>query len=265
MSPAADSAGHPFAGRAFQPHPFAGDTGAADPGLASALAAFHQTARNLPDNRPYEQVGMALEAVLEALRTARLLTPLIAEAGDYGVTDEGTVVEKTQELSIIHVESPDGRAVAPVFTDVAAMSSWRADARPIPVEASRAAIAAAADGLSVIVLNPGTESHLALRRGAIEALATGSPYLAPWRDPEVLGAIAQALVAHSSVITKHRVIPGDPLQQLSGPDIVVALGIEPGLDSGPLQELLAQLSVAWSGDAVLSRKVDGIGIKVLPA
>lgn len=265
MLPDADSAGQPFAGRSFQPHPFAGDTGEADPRLVSVLGAFHQIAHHLPESRPYDEMGRAFEAVLDALRSARLLTPLIAEAGDYGVTDSGKVVEKTQELSIIHVEGPDGRAVAPVFSDVAAMASWRADARPIPVEAARAAIAAAADGLSVMVLNPGSASHLALRRGAIEALASGSAYRVPWRDPEVLAAIERGVEDHANLVTKHRVIPGDLLQQLSGPDIVVALGVEPGLDAESLQVLLAQLSVAWSEDPVLSRKVDGIGIKVLPA
>lgn len=265
MSQAADSAGQPFAGRSFQDHPFAGDTGERDPALAGALASFQALASALPKERPYESLARSWEELIEALRHARVLSPLIAEAGDFGLTDSGQVVEKTQELSIIHVEGPDGRAVAPVFSDVSSMIAWRADARPIPVDMPRAAIAAASDGLSVMVLDPGSNHHCALRRGAIESLASGSAYVSPWRDPEVLVALERGLEPHATVVSRHRVVPGDLLQHLAGPEIVVALGIEPGLDEQVLRGMLAQISLSWSEDAVLSKKVDGIGIKVLPA
>ena len=263
--PDSDSAGRPFAGRSFQPHPFAGDTGEVDPGLARALAAFHAVASDLPEQRPYEQVGLAWEAVVEALRHARVLSPLIAEAGDFGLTDEWNVVEKTQELSVIHLEGPDGRPVAPIFGDVAAMTAWRRDARPIPVESSRAAIAAAADGLAVMVLNPGSDTQVCLRRGALESLARGDTYLAPWRDPLVLGALEEGLRSQADRIPQHRVIPGDPRAQLSGPEVVVVVGVVPGLDASHLDETLAAVSLAWSENDVVSSRVDGLGIKVIPA
>lgn len=265
MSPDADSAGQPFAGRSFQPHPFAGDTGDADPNLTRALDAFHAVASELPDQRPYEQVGLAWEAVIEALRHARVLSPLIAEAGDFGLTDQGKVVEKTQELSVIHVEGPDGRPVAPLFSDVASMAAWRQDARPVPVDSARAAVAAAADGLAVVVVNPGSDSQVCLRRGAIESLARGSAYIAPWRDPAIASALEEGLQPYSALIPQHRVISGDPRQQLSGPEIVVVLGVVPGLDASELEKTLAAVSLAWSENDLLSSRVDGLGIKVIPA
>ena len=264
MLPDADSAGQSFAGRSFQPHPFAGDTGESDPELARALRSFHALARSLPEQRPYEQVGLAWEAVVDALRGARVLSPLIAQSGDFGLTDQGRVVEKTQELSVIHVEGPDGRPVAPIFSDVASLTAWRSDARPIPVESSRAAVAAAADGLAVLVLNPGGDTQVCFRRGALESLARGSSYLAPWRDPVIAGAIEDGLRSQSALIPHHRVIPGDPLQQLSGPEIVVVVGVIPGLDAAELESTLAAVSVAWSESEILSSKVDGLGIKVIP-
>ena len=80
------------------------------------------------------------------MRTCRFLIPLVAVAGETGLTDDGHVVDKTQELSIITVAGPDGRAVLPVFSSVDTMRHWRPDARPVPADAVRVALAAAATG-----------------------------------------------------------------------------------------------------------------------
>jgi hypothetical protein len=265
MSPAADSAGQPFEGRRFQPNPFAGDDGSADPSVVEALDALHQLAANLPETRPYGRLAEAWTALIDALQGARVLSPLVAEAGDYGVTEQGLVVEKTQELSVIHVEGPDGRPVAPVFLDVTAMTSWRSEARPIPVAASTAALAAAADGLGLLVINPGDDRAIALRRGALQALATGEAYVPAWVDPEVDAAIAQSYQALNPPIRRHRLVPGDPAGQLSGPEVVVALGVEPGLSPSEIESIAATVSVAWSENELLAGRVDGWGIKILPA
>jgi hypothetical protein len=264
MSPGADSAGQPFAGRSFHANPFAGDDGLADPGLRVALERFHALLALDAELRSHSDVGAAWGAVIEALSGARVLSPLIAEAGDYGRTDEGLVVEKTQELSIVHLEGPDGRAVAPVFTDVSSMSAWRADARPIPVDARKAAVAALADGLSLMVLDPGSPGSVTLRRGALLALATGEPYQPAWRDPLVARAIEEGIAAFEGVVVKHRVLPGDPGQALVGPELVVAIGLKPGLTATELDEVITRISLAWSSNEVLSRMVDGLGMRVVP-
>jgi hypothetical protein len=263
MSPAADSAGQPFEGRAFPDNPFAGDEGLADPVLASALEAFHEIVGRESGSGMAHDLADAWQRVIESIRTARLLSPLIAQAGEYGHTDEGLVVEKTQELSVVHLEGPDGRAVAPVFTDVVSMSAWRADARPIPVDARKAAVAAVSDGLSLMVINPGP-SALTLRRGALQALASAEPYQPAWVDPLVADALAEGIATAGEWVEKHRVLPGDPGQVLAGPELVIALGVRPGLSPGDLDALIAEISLSWSTHDVLSRLVDGLGIKVVP-
>jgi hypothetical protein len=202
--------------------------------------------------------------VIDALREARVLSPLIAEAGDYGLNDQGLMVEKTQELSVVHLEGPDGRAVAPVFLDVASMVAWRSDARPIPVEASKAALAAASDGLGLIVLNPGSEHSVILRRGALEALAAHTPYTPPWVDREVIEAIEAGLMGAGVDIPVHKILPGDRAQVLAGPEIVVAVGLSPGLSAAQVQDVVARISAVWSANDLLTRRVDGLGVKVLP-
>lgn len=265
MSPAADSAGQPFEGRRFQPNPFAGDDGSADQAVVHALDALHALAANLPEKRPYARLAEAWTALIGALQGARVLSPLVTEAGDYGLTDEGLVVEKTQELSVVHVEGPDGRAVAPVFLDVAAMSRWRPEARPIPVAASTAALAAAADGLGLLVINPGDTTAITLRRGALQALATGEAYVPAWADPAVDAVVAESYSALTPPVRRHRLLPGDPAGTLSGPEVVVALGVEPGLSPSEIESIAAGLSLAWSENELLAGRVDGWGIKVLPA
>lgn len=263
MSPAADSAGQPFEGRAFHANPYAGDEGLADTTLADALQNFHAL---FGDGAPPWNLGALGEAwttVIEAVRGARLLSPLIAEAGEMGLTEQGLVVEKTQELSVVHLESPDGRAVAPVFMDVASMTHWRLDARPIPVDARKAAIAALSDGLSLMVLNPGSVNAVTLRRGVLTALASGDPYTPAWNDPAVEDAIAES-ISTATGVSKHRVLPGDPSAQLAGPELIVAIGVEPGLDGSTLDHLVEQIATAWASSEVLTRLVDGLGLKVLP-
>ena len=68
----ADSAGIPWAGRSFEPNEHASDDGSAPPAFVTALARF--------------RAGEAgPEAVVDALREARLLMPLVAELGESGV------------------------------------------------------------------------------------------------------------------------------------------------------------------------------------
>jgi hypothetical protein len=261
MSPAADSAGQPFEGRSFQPNPFQGDTGAADPGLEAALQSFTEAlARS-----EHLAIDEAFTGVVHALHAARLLVPLMTEAGEFGLTDEGRVVEKSQELSIVHVEGPDGRAVAPLFSSVQAMSAWNAEARPVPVDSARAALATAAEGLALMVLDPGSAHSLTLRRSALRAIATGDPYVSPLRDEEVRAALDEGLRPHRQVVVSFEVHSGDPSRTLSGPEIVVVVSLVPGLTEEELSSLLGNVSASWSENTLLQARVDGLGIKVTSA
>ena len=152
-----DSAGHAWTGREFRPNPNAADDGSADPALAAAIAAHD------------------LPAVVEALRTARLLVPLLAEAGTVGRTASGRLVEKTQELSIVKVAGPAGRPTLPVFSSVDTMRAWNATARPVPAEARLVALSAGRDGHDV-VLDPGSDHMLPLSWSMLAAIATGDPW-----------------------------------------------------------------------------------------
>ena len=248
MSPAADSAGVPFDGREFRPHPFAGDDGSAPKQLAVAL-----------DRWARENSSAAISQVVEALRTDRILVPLIAEAGDVGHTPDGRVVEKTQELSIVSVQGPDGQPVGLIFSDVDALAAWRADARPQPAEAARAAAWALEESMTRLVINPTSVTECLLRRGALISLMTGESYIAPWEDPEVVDAIDEGLGDTGTLMSIRSGWDSVP----AGPDLIVEVGLAPGLDTEQLRALQQQWATRWSASEVIARRVDGMQLALV--
>lgn len=247
MSGLTDSAGVPWEGRAFHANPSAGDDGAADPALLAALAAFRAGDVDAP-------------AVVAALAGARVLVPLVTEAGVEGVSPAGHRVDKTQELALVTVAAADGRPVLPVFSSVETLSGWNPRARPIPVGADRAALAAAADGLAALVLDPGAPTEFAVRRSAFEAIATGTAWQPAWRDAEVR-ALAEAGAAGESAVTAVSLDAGDPTARFAGPELRVSLDLVPGLDRAAIDALLTRIGERWAASR-LPDLVDGIGVRL---
>ena len=248
MSPAADSAGVPFEGRAFQENPGAGDDGSAPPLLREALTRFRA-----------HEVGAA--EVVAALHGSRLLIPLVAVRGDEGIGAHGQLVDKTQELSIVTVAGPDGRNVLPAFSSVAALSAWDAAARPIPIDAARVALAAASEGTPLIVLDPGSPTEFAIRSPAFEAVATGTSWTPSYADAAVLDAFLAA-GAGEPALHAVQLAPGDPDARLAGPELLVQLSVRAGLEKDELDALLGRLQASWAADPVITARVDSIGVRV---
>jgi len=246
--PAADSAGVPFEGRVFHENPGAGDDGSAPPRLIEALRRFRA-----------REVGAA--EVVAALHGSRLLIPLVAVRGDEGVGAHGQLVDKTQELSIVTVAGPDGRDVLPAFSSVAALSTWDAAARPIPIDAARVALAAASEGTPLIVLDPGSPSEFAIRAPAFEAVATGSTWTPSYADESVLDAFLAASATEEAV-RAIQLAPGDPDARLAGPELLVQLSVRAGLEKDELDAVLGRLQSSWSSNSVIAARVDSIGVSI---
>jgi hypothetical protein len=251
MSLPTDSAGVPFEGRHFHENPGAGDDGTAPPQVLEAIRRFRARELGAPE-------------VVAALHGARLLVPLVAVRGDEGVGAHGQLVDKTQELSIVTVAGPDGRDVLPAFTSVAAMQAWDAAARPIPIDASRVALAAAAEATPLVVVDPGSETEFAIRRPAFRALATGEPWTPSPDDPEVLAAFEAGAVGRPEVVAVG-IGSGDPDARLAGPELVVVLTLRPGLDEEGLAVLIGGLQERWAADPVIAERVDSLGVRVQSA
>ena len=250
MSPAtSDSAGQPWAGRHFEATTPSDDDGSAPDHLIEAIRRFHA-----------RELGEA--DVLEALRTARLLIPLVARLGDDGVNEHGH--EKQQELSIVTVVGPDGRTVLPAFTSVAAMSTWNPQARPIPAAATRVALAAAHEQTDLVVVDATSATEFAIRRPALRALATGERWIPSYLDEDVLDAFAASATGEPAVRSV-ALIAGDPDVRLAGAELVVQLRLAPGLSEAELTALLATLQTRWAASEVIADRVDSLTVQLLTA
>lgn len=244
----ADSAGVPWEGRSFETNPHAADDGSADPALLAALRRFRSG-------------GGSQVEVVDALRSARVLVPLVAERGDEGVGPTGLKVDKTQELSIVTVAAPDGRRVQPVFSSVDTMRRWDAQARPIPVEAVRVALSASSEQTDLIVLDPASDTEFVVRRPAIWAMAQSQPWEPSFLSPEVFVALRES-IAHELAVIDVAVASGDADARMRGPELIVTLTLIDGLDRETLDAVLARLAQRWAADDRMAVMVDSLTVKL---
>lgn len=254
----ADSAGQPWEGREFEVNPFANDDGTTPAHLQSALDAF----RALPLDSKERSAHHV--RVIDAIRTSRFLVPLLAEAGDVGVNSAGLVVDKTQELAIVTVSGPNGQKVLPVFTCVEAMQAWKSEARPVPVEARRAALAAAADGAQWIVVNPKSSTEIVLRRPVLEAIAQGLPWV-PNRVDSELQEVFTASISDEPLVEAIRLTSGDPDARGLAEELVVQIVLPPNLDQAAIDGVVQSLSAKWAGQEIISQRVDSMRLQLVPS
>lgn len=244
-----DSAGQPWAGRSFQPTGFEGDDG-------SIPAAFAEARTALANGQGSET------AVVAAVRTSRLLIPLVATLGEGGEGAHGLHADKSADLAIVTVAGPDGVPVVPVFSHVQAMSAWNPAARPVPADARRVALAAADEGVNRVIIDPGADTVFALRRPALWAIAQDEAWTSPADDPEVLVEIETAASAVPEILGV-RVVAGDPAYDLTGSELLIAAVLPAGLTPENLQSVGGRLNEALQGSAVIAQRVDSLGVRFL--
>ncbi|WP_353809551.1 SseB family protein [Agromyces sp. SYSU T00194] len=249
----ADSAGQPWAGRAFTPNTHAADDGAMPERLGEAIRRFRA-----------REVGQS--DVVDAFREARLLIPLVARLGDGGteVGAHGLAIEKSQELAIVTVAGPDGRNVLPVFGSVAAMSAWNPEARPVPADGVRVALAAASEDTELVVLDPGSAGEFVVRRPALWAVAQSEPWRPAFEDDAVRDAFARSISSELAAVAT-TLEPGDPGARLAGPEVVVRLELLAGLERAELDAVLQRLAQRWAADDAIATRVDSLTVRLVTA
>lgn len=267
-----DSAGMPWEGRTFDHHGtlFADDDGSTPEQLRDAVARVRELARVLSGATTLTERDGALSALAEAhsealtvLSDSRVLIPLVAEAGEFGETEDGRIVEKSQELSIVTVSGPDGRKVMPVFSSVETMRRWNATARPIPVPAPQAALAAVQERTQLIIVDPATpDQEFGVRRNAMRALAERSAYAPSWADAEVEEAV-RAGAAEETAIRFALTAPGDPEARLLSAETDVVLGVEPGLDEAQLGAVVSRAQERWARSPLIAERVDSLRVRLI--
>lgn len=227
------------------PSPFGADDGSADPRLVAALVRL--------------EVDGDLEPVVAVLARTRVLVAVLPHSQD-GAAPGDEVGCHDATVGVVAVAGPDGRTALPVFSGVQALAAWRADARPVPATATRAAASALVEGWPVMVLDPGGPVRAVLGRPAVQALAAGEPWHPAVRagavDAEVAEAVRGALRGVVGVVGA-RAEPGDRSE------IAVRLAVVDGLDRPALDRVVARADAALAGDPVVAARVDSIELRVV--
>ncbi|MFE3828626.1 SseB family protein [Streptomyces sp. NPDC059092] len=234
---------------------FSDDDGTADPALTAALAAWA------------EDRG-AHGPVLAALRTSRLLVPVVAVLGEVEEDDEGSRVasdkgggrraglrrEKTSDMAVPTLRAGDRRAL-PAFTSVEALARWDPGARPVAVPLHQALQAAAHERADTVVLDLAGPVPYEITGPALLALAEGRTRTGPLDDPAVTAAVRAAVAAEPAVVRAY-LGPGSA-------DGTLALLLDP---AAPPAEAARRVARALADDDVLrARLVRGLDLAVLPA
>jgi type III secretion system (T3SS) SseB-like protein len=246
---AGDSAGVPWAGRTLTGQPFAGDDGTTDAGLLTALAGWRDRADRA-----------ALTDVVRAWAPTRVLVPIVAVLGeddDLSAAADHGQGDKSADMALVTITGRDGRRILPAFSSTAALASWNATARPVPVEAARAAQAAVLEGCDLIAIDPAGPVECLLPRPVVWAVAQGRDWLPPAEDPEVLAAVA-AIAATVPGLVAHRCEP-DGLADLN-----VVLGLPVGLDPDQVQQIAGRMSQLLAGDDLVAERTESLRLTVRP-
>lgn len=226
------------------PNPgFAADDGSADPRLTEALTAWAQDSACEPE-------------LLAALTPSRLLVPIVAVLDEVETGEDGLRREKSSDMAVPVIETPDGRRALPAFTSTAAMVRWRPDARPAPVVAPQAALVAFSERADTLLIDPAGPVAYRLAGARLRAVAENRPYLPPAEDLQVRAAIRALLAAEPDVLRAE-------LRPSAETDAVLALAVAPGT---AVSELARRLAGALAGDEVLRVRLErGLDLALLPA
>ena len=243
-----DSSGTPWAGREFDVNNFAGDDGSAPAELLATLSKFRS--------------GEALaEDVVDVVRSSRLLIPLLAQLGESEDGAHGHKVDKRAELSIVTVATPDDQNGLPVFSSVAAMQKWNPTARPVPADARRVALAAAAEENTRIILDPESETEFAIRRPAIAAIAQGLNWVHPARNLQVFEELKQ-VVQQFDHFLKLELQDCDPQSRLHSAELLLVMTLSPGLDQEEVSDLMQRFAIKLGESELVAEHVDSLRVKL---
>ncbi len=227
---------------------FADDDGSADARLAQSLIRFSR--------------GKApLAEVVDSLAYARVLVPVVADGDERIVGSHGVEQDRVASTGVVALQAPDGRMALPIFTDVDAMRAWNTSARPIPAEGPRAALAAAAEGWSVLILNPGMETVL-IPRPAVWALGKGEPWRPAVVDGAVVDDVRDAIADAIPLAGNVRAVDAVPGR---GAEVAVVLSLEPGLDRAALDDVVRDVHEALAASAVIAERVDSLELRLATA
>ncbi|MFE9774301.1 SseB family protein [Streptomyces sp. NPDC005931] len=220
---------------------FRDDDGSADPRLSAALAAWAED-------------RTAVGPVLEALKGARLLVPVVAVLGEVEEDENGLRREKTSDMAVPTLKAGN-RTALPAFTSTDSLARWDPGARPVAVPTHQALQAAAHEKADTVVLDLSGPVPFELTGPALLALAEGRTSTDPLADPAVVEAVRAVVAAEPAVVRAH-LGPGEA-------DGILALVLDPAVPAADTVRAVARRLAA--DETLRARLVRGLDLAVLPA
>jgi len=220
---------------------FSDDDGTADPRLSAALTAWAED-------------RTAVGPVLEALKGARLLVPVVAVLGEVEEDENGLRREKTSDMAVPTLKA-GSRTALPAFTSTDSLARWDPAARPVAVPLHQALQAAAHEKADTVVLDLAGPVPFELTGSALLALAEGRSTADPLADPAVVDAV-RAVVADVRAVLRAYLGPGQA-------DGTLALVFEPAVPQDAGVHAVARRLAA--DETLRARLVRGLDLAVLPA
>ncbi len=213
--------------KGLAPNPYSADHGSVDPGVAAALQAWSRDGDTA--------------AVVAAIRDTRVLVSLVTPRGK----------ESSADLAMAILEAPDGRPALPVFTSVQNLARFDPAARPVPVLARQACLAAVDEDCELVVVDPGGPVTVTMPRPAVWAVAKGEPWVPSYADEQLCGTICRAACEVASV-QRASCCAGDRAE------LGIVLQVAPGLDRAALAALTAAVQERIGALEEVAQRVDSI-------
>ncbi len=239
------------------PGAFAADDGSVPPEVADVLARRAAGTAGIGD-------------VVACLAAHRVLVPLVEVDGDLLEGDDtDPCAGSDRAVAAVSVRQPDGSPLGLAFTGMAPLVGWDASARPLPVDATRAAAAILAEGGRALVLDPGSAHSVRIEGVALARLASAEPWPDPWADAAVRAAVIAELgpVLASGEVQVRLVGPDDESSDSDGgidqpgdraPGLVLEVRFPAELPTRDAQERARVIAVRMSQSGALREVFDGV-------
>ena len=125
-----------------------------------------------------------IREVVMCLTAHRLLVPLLEVDGDLLEGDDADpCAGSDRAVAAVSMREPDGRPLGLAFTGMAPLVAWDAAARPLPVEATRAAGAIVAEGGRALLVDAGSAARPAHRGPRAGPAGLGGAVARPMGGP----------------------------------------------------------------------------------
>ena len=211
-----------------------------------------------------------IREVVMCLAAHRLLVPLLEVDGELLEGDDSDpCAGSDRAVAAVSVREPDGRPLGLAFTGMAPLVAWDASARPLPVEATRAAGAIVAEGGRALLVDPGSAHALRIEGpragpsglGGALARAVGRPAV----REAVIGELGPVLASGEVQVRlagPDRVGPGTASvgDRVADPEpgLVLAVRFPGGLPADQAEQRASVIATRMSQSAALREVFDGV-------